>query len=227
MTDHLAFLSAIRADPTSDTPRLIYADWLEEQGDGDRAEFVRLQMELAHGQWHSREVEARFGQLRLGWLLEGLPPNYRWFSLSDGCFFISGWEAQGFALEFRRGILHTVALRCADWYHRGPILVREHLLERVRLVDWEPTSEGQDYWNPGPYRWLAKSCPSVELAKELLGQPRSRAPKAGLRQAYPDLTLARAAMSEACLNWARSCEQVRRSQEQESLPPYLAARYDS
>ena len=42
MTDE-AFLKAILADPDDDAPRLIYADWLDEHGDGDRAEFIRAQ----------------------------------------------------------------------------------------------------------------------------------------------------------------------------------------
>ncbi len=40
-TDH-DFLQAILADPDDGTLRLVYADWLEEQGDA-RAEFLRLQ----------------------------------------------------------------------------------------------------------------------------------------------------------------------------------------
>jgi uncharacterized protein (TIGR02996 family) len=49
MTHDEAFLQAIRADPASDAPRLIYADWLEEQGDPERtarAEFIRVQCRL-------------------------------------------------------------------------------------------------------------------------------------------------------------------------------------
>jgi uncharacterized protein (TIGR02996 family) len=42
-----AFLRAICAAPDDDTPRLVYADFLEEAGDPDRAAFVRLQCELA------------------------------------------------------------------------------------------------------------------------------------------------------------------------------------
>jgi uncharacterized protein (TIGR02996 family) len=41
-----AFLRAIVARPDDDTPRLVYADWLEEHGDADRAEFIRGQCEL-------------------------------------------------------------------------------------------------------------------------------------------------------------------------------------
>lgn len=44
------FLRAIVAHPNEDTPRLIFADYLEEQGDPEawlRAQFIRLQCELA------------------------------------------------------------------------------------------------------------------------------------------------------------------------------------
>src|SRR4051812_26564817 len=44
---HAAFLSAIREAPEDDAPRLVYADWLEDQGDLHRAEFIRLQCRLA------------------------------------------------------------------------------------------------------------------------------------------------------------------------------------
>lgn len=47
MTDRAALVAAICAEPGEDTPRLAYADWLEENGEGDRAEFVRVQVEKA------------------------------------------------------------------------------------------------------------------------------------------------------------------------------------
>jgi uncharacterized protein (TIGR02996 family) len=40
-----AFLEDIRAHPEDDTPRLIYADWLEDHDQPERAEFIRLQCE--------------------------------------------------------------------------------------------------------------------------------------------------------------------------------------
>jgi uncharacterized protein (TIGR02996 family) len=46
MTDE-AFLKDIVESPDDDTPRLIYADWLEDHGNADRAEFIRAQVELA------------------------------------------------------------------------------------------------------------------------------------------------------------------------------------
>jgi uncharacterized protein (TIGR02996 family) len=44
---HDAFLSDIVECPDDDAPRLIYADWLDEQGECERAEFVRAQCRLA------------------------------------------------------------------------------------------------------------------------------------------------------------------------------------
>jgi uncharacterized protein (TIGR02996 family) len=42
----LAFLRAIKETPDDDTPRLVFADWLEEQGE-PRGDFLRLQCALA------------------------------------------------------------------------------------------------------------------------------------------------------------------------------------
>lgn len=47
MTDEAAFRAAILANPADDTVRLVFADWLQEQGDDDRAEFIRVQCRLA------------------------------------------------------------------------------------------------------------------------------------------------------------------------------------
>jgi uncharacterized protein (TIGR02996 family) len=45
--DEPAFLESIRENPLEDTPRLVYADWLEEQLDFARADFIRIQCRLA------------------------------------------------------------------------------------------------------------------------------------------------------------------------------------
>ena len=43
-----AFEQAVIADVESDVPRLAYADWLEENGDPDRAAFIRVQCRVPH-----------------------------------------------------------------------------------------------------------------------------------------------------------------------------------
>ena len=46
-TEDAALWRAVVADPHDDAPRLVYADWLEEHGRPERAEFVRVQCRLA------------------------------------------------------------------------------------------------------------------------------------------------------------------------------------
>lgn len=53
-----AFLRAICENPDDDTARLVFADWLDEQGDADRAAFIRLQVGLAAGTVPEAEREA-------------------------------------------------------------------------------------------------------------------------------------------------------------------------
>jgi uncharacterized protein (TIGR02996 family) len=51
-----ALLKAVLAAPDDDLPRLVYADWLEENGRGEHAEFVRAQVELAASEpTHAKE----------------------------------------------------------------------------------------------------------------------------------------------------------------------------
>ena len=47
MTERDAFLQAILEKPDDDAPRLIFADWLEEYGEPERADLIRVQCELA------------------------------------------------------------------------------------------------------------------------------------------------------------------------------------
>jgi uncharacterized protein (TIGR02996 family) len=47
MSDGDALFQAILRHPDEDTPRLAYADWCDENGQPERAEFIRLQIETA------------------------------------------------------------------------------------------------------------------------------------------------------------------------------------
>jgi uncharacterized protein (TIGR02996 family) len=68
MSDEKGLLAAIWDQPHDDAPRLVYADWLEENGQPERAEFIRVQCELARlGEWdespRTDELEARENKL--------------------------------------------------------------------------------------------------------------------------------------------------------------------
>jgi uncharacterized protein (TIGR02996 family) len=67
MSDESALLAAIRANPDEETPRLAYADWLDEHATTDaqrgRAELIRTQCESHHTDQSDRigELIERFG----------------------------------------------------------------------------------------------------------------------------------------------------------------------
>jgi uncharacterized protein (TIGR02996 family) len=81
MTD-VDFRDAIADNPDDDLLRFAYADWLEEQGDRDRAEFIRLRVELSRQQTKDAEKRHRAESLleahRLRWLgalIDAAPEN--------------------------------------------------------------------------------------------------------------------------------------------------------
>lgn len=65
-----AILAAILADPTDDGPRLVYADWLEEQGNGEepRAELIRAQCALGALEREAEAIDRR-DNIGMGWAL--------------------------------------------------------------------------------------------------------------------------------------------------------------
>ena len=79
MTDQDSLMRSILDAPDDDAPRLVYADWLEEHGEAERAEFIRLQIEaerLPEGEPARLNLESRINGLlyrnRKAWL-KGLP----------------------------------------------------------------------------------------------------------------------------------------------------------
>ena len=74
MPTDAAFLAAVAASPTESLPRLVYADWLDEQGD-PRGEMVRVMEEMGkHPVWANAYQTLRPARNRLwasldaGWL---------------------------------------------------------------------------------------------------------------------------------------------------------------
>lgn len=55
MSDADLLLDAIWANPDDDTPRLVYADWLQEHGYEDYAHYIRLSIRIAREMQHPDE----------------------------------------------------------------------------------------------------------------------------------------------------------------------------
>jgi uncharacterized protein (TIGR02996 family) len=126
-TDEAALLSAVEANPTDDLPRLVYADWLEEHGHPVRAEFVRLQCEIARLETDRRaEVRAHHHGL---WQRQGeLLATHRGELLGPLA------ELPGRAdAKFYRGFPDEVELSVTDFLAHGAALDAARPRPRVRV----------------------------------------------------------------------------------------------
>jgi uncharacterized protein (TIGR02996 family) len=66
MFDEAAFLQAIQANPADATAKLVYADWLDEHGEHERAEYVRLA--ARGGEAYQRQHHTLASRLSGAWL---------------------------------------------------------------------------------------------------------------------------------------------------------------
>ncbi len=107
MSDEKALLSAIWEHPHDDTARLVYADWLQENGQPERAEFIRLQCELARlDEWDESPARAKLArreqklwkQHAKEWR-EGLPAELRREPFRRG--FVAPGQRRATAAQFR------------------------------------------------------------------------------------------------------------------------------
>lgn len=100
-----AFLDAIFDHPDDDTPRLVYADWLQEHGQENYAQFIRLQCAAAREKLWSDEANRLWEEIGRVWNRldeEWFPATreeWNWSELLDAIHFHRGL--------LRRGILFT------------------------------------------------------------------------------------------------------------------------
>ena len=137
-----ALESAIVANADEDTPRLVYADWLDENGDPDRAEFIRVQCRLAdlspaEPDWidlteRQDELIARLKHRLLEWSPKVADRFY------FGSRFITGHEE-----PFRRGFPYFIdcQLRGAEWTTdkaQGVIREMTRLVKTTTIRGFQP-----------------------------------------------------------------------------------------
>jgi uncharacterized protein (TIGR02996 family) len=125
MTHDDAFLRDVLDHPDDDAPRLIYADWLEEHGYAARAEFIRVQCELAaRGPARSREeLQARRA---LGARKEALLERHGAAWAAPLCGLAGEWT-------FRRGFVEEVAADAHALVGGADTLFRLAPLRHLRL----------------------------------------------------------------------------------------------
>ena len=157
-SDHDALLRAICENPREDTPRLVFADWLEEHGHAKRAAFIRNDIAMSlRDEW---DVE------RLRWE-EGHQARQTLLASWSGVLPLPGMSRNGVSWHwkewqlFRRGfpsVLHVSDLlefraRAAELFSTHPI---EHLafqgslppISRFVSEPWFPKVTGLE-WSAG------------------------------------------------------------------------------
>jgi uncharacterized protein (TIGR02996 family) len=156
MTDREALYRAILEHPDDDTPRLIYADVLEDEGHGKLAAFVRAQVELARvPDWDPLAVRHRYHErepaadARL-WVLDlPLPDGVQWsrdpfrrglpaaVEVKDGAAFLA--HADGLFAQYPVESVEFAALRLAEARRLG----ESRWLNRVTRLGFPAGLSGQ------------------------------------------------------------------------------------
>jgi uncharacterized protein (TIGR02996 family) len=176
MSDEQALLAAIRADPADDTPRLAYADWLDENAGHStarpagrpegvtaaapadanraRAEFIRVQCQLAR----LADEDDRYSELQAREL--------RLFSRYG-----ADWRDVPAHVEFRRGMLEVWGYANPKLFGGGGRdLFADHPVREVCLGTQDP-----DRWGE-----IAAQCPHLSRVETL------RMTSGGEKIAFPD-----------------------------------------
>lgn len=132
-TDREALLAAIIAQPDEDTPRLAYADLLDETGGDEnaaRAEFIRLQIASARGSVdqgllkRQRTLLTRHGA---SWVGPGFSVHPAW----DGYITDSYLLVKEASFNFRRGFVEEIATSPAKF---GPLAKRLLVTHPIRAA---------------------------------------------------------------------------------------------
>ena len=158
MPNEADYLRAVLADPDSDGPRLVYADWLDEQGQSARAEFIRvsiaaerLEEEVAAwakvpgraedgGRMGESLARAQILRRREGQLLETVVPGHQLYTGHyHWCGHLLFWlwtQHRETDWHFRRGFVEAVTCTAADWLRRGDAILAAQPVQKVTLTTW-------------------------------------------------------------------------------------------
>jgi uncharacterized protein (TIGR02996 family) len=172
------FLAAILDAPDDDAPRLVYADWLDEHGDSDRAEFIRLDIQLArtpsndpdHPALHRRVSELR--QPHFQEWVDRLPqfPGVHWEAFTRGFVSVVKFETPDAYFDHARDVFAAAPIREVRlhnfYWQNCDRLADSRSLRRARVLD---LNDGNFIANKGAEA-LCRSEHLTNLTELLLGK---------------------------------------------------------
>lgn len=139
MNERQAFIRAICEEPDEDTHRLVFADWLDENGEPNWAEYIRATGDdvwpAFAGMYSAfcNELVALSPRLQVGGFGQGLgarkQPYWR--------FGLPGGVGEQAFFYFDRGFVCHIELPCAEFVREGfaAALFAAHPITSVRLTD--------------------------------------------------------------------------------------------
>lgn len=223
--DYWAFIRGIRsidlAGGDSTLARLVTADWLEENGEAERAEYIRVSCDWWDG-YMSVNKANRLGDR----LFALLAANPRWAFPADDGFTVSvrsSFKVEAFhpeddqtvQVETRQGFMREVRCSLAWWLTHGPDLCLRHPVREVVITDREPMPVGDDgygvYAGYGWWRWHGdynddESSLPDEVFDRLEGgkHPPAGTVAAGECVMYDTRDAVQSALNAAALKWAEA-----------------------
>src|SRR5262245_28716208 len=123
MREREALVAAVCETPDDDAPRLVFADWCEEHGEPERAEFIRLQLRLAEFDEDDPARQPLAG--RAGELWE--EHHETWQAE------IPGWSGIGAEARFIRGFAESITATAPAFIKYAAAIVRHMPLREVRF----------------------------------------------------------------------------------------------
>jgi uncharacterized protein (TIGR02996 family) len=139
LAEREGLLRAVIEAPADDGPRLVYADWLEDNGEPERAEFIRIQIAM-----HRHETApainvntyiVRSRRLMMTGRVAELLDSHGYFWVNDPREWPISMVLGKDCVTFRRGFVEEWRMRLADWLDHGPVLVKRHPLARMEVTD--------------------------------------------------------------------------------------------
>ncbi len=137
MTLEEILLQEICANPSDDTPRLVYADWLEENGHEDRANYIRTECGLLSELYIQKQPVWALAIARaFGFPIEQTKSDqesFRCFGYASGT--VIGANRREVKWGWSRGFISSIECHCGDWLKYGREVVKVAPIERVILTD--------------------------------------------------------------------------------------------
>lgn len=192
MNERAGFLNAICREPWEDTHRLVFADWLEENGEAERAAFIRWQ---CRGRFTNPYPRTSWRRWFHPWWAGRATRRHALVGEKMTLYIMKGYDI----MHVTRGFVSRIDIRADDFMREAAILFDDQPVTTVRLFDIPSVAGGE-----GLSGWAQSSFTrhgAGTIWMRLQGWACQTQDAVRLYRSEPE---AKAALSFACVAYARS-----------------------